>query len=160
MRSFGLVMAALLALTACEPVPTSANRPQPVAVTELPKDDAVVIAEGFTAPIQTEALPEPLLAIEPLPQVQSVPYDPTPDTPLMAQQRRACNREGGQLMPRSGGLFSCVLATPDAGQACASSSACQGMCLARSGTCSPLTPLFGCHEILNAAGQRETLCVD
>jgi hypothetical protein len=34
------------------------------------------------------------------------------------------------------------------------------MCLARSGTCAPIMPLFGCNEVLDKQGRRVTLCIE
>jgi hypothetical protein len=49
----------------------------------------------------------------------------------------------------------------DAGKSCSTSSECStGNCLARSQSCSPIEPLFGCNELLDAEGRRVTLCVE
>ena len=37
---------------------------------------------------------------------------------------------------------------------------CDGMCLARSRTCSPIKPLFGCQDVLADNGTVGTVCVD
>ncbi|MCB1391451.1 MAG: hypothetical protein KDK12_20260 [Rhodobacteraceae bacterium] len=86
--------------------------------------------------------------------------DPEPEAPLLAQQRRACQRSGGQLMPRTAGIYACVHATRDAGRQCDEARDCEGLCLARSGTCAPFVPLYGCQEVLTLRGRRETLCTD
>ena len=72
-----------------------------------------------------------------------------------------CERRGGSFAPGgvSGGL-TCFTTPPDAGRQCQTSDDCTGACLARSGTCAPITPLFGCHEILDAAGVRSRICID
>lgn len=59
-----------------------------------------------------------------------------------------------------GELFACVYQTRDSGKRCERESQCEGVCLARSGTCSPFKPLFGCNEIFQDDGQRVTLCID
>ncbi|MBD3765388.1 MAG: hypothetical protein IE927_11870, partial [Rhodobacterales bacterium] len=56
--------------------------------------------------------------------------------------------------------MTCVRPTRDAGRACTRQTQCQGYCLARSGTCAPFAPLFGCHDVLQADGRRVTLCLD
>jgi hypothetical protein len=46
------------------------------------------------------------------------------------------------------------------GKACTRQSQCEGYCLARSGTCAPITPMFGCNDILQDDGREVTLCLD
>lgn len=60
----------------------------------------------------------------------------------------------------SSGARACVLETRDAGKHCSRKGDCQGQCLARSQTCSPITPLFGCQDILGLNGERMTQCID
>ncbi len=62
--------------------------------------------------------------------------------------RADCEKRGGTFSRSglSGGLV-CIETTRDAGKACTAGSQCDGLCLARSGSCSPLKPLFGCHDI-------------
>lgn len=96
---------------------------------------------------------------DPPPTVLPAP-EPPPDTPIVAAQRRACAREGGTLQPRASGILACVRTTRDAGQRCTASRECEGECLARSGTCAPFTPLFGCHEVLLAPGSQVTQCLE
>lgn len=88
----------------------------------------------------------------------------TPDTgtepatgPLAAQQQ-ACMADGGDFVRVDTNRLACVFRTPDAGRACSSAQDCTGACLARSGTCAPLTPLFGCHQIITGAGFPATEC--
>lgn len=80
---------------------------------------------------------------------------------LVAQERAACIARGGNFSPSGpGGTLACILPTSDAGQPCTASEDCEGLCLARSASCAPLTPLFGCHEVLLAGGLRVTQCID
>lgn len=55
--------------------------------------------------------------------------------------------------------MTCVNPTRDAGKACRRGSDCEGLCLARSFTCAPYDPLFGCNEILQDDGSRVTYCL-
>jgi hypothetical protein len=71
-----------------------------------------------------------------------------------------CRRAGGSLGPVAGGLLACLRDTRDAGKQCSRQGDCEGQCLARSGTCAPVDPLFGCHEVLNPQGVRVTQCRD
>ena len=63
-------------------------------------------------------------------------------------------------MPRATGVFACVHPTRDAGRRCDAASDCEGLCLARSGTCAPLAPLYGCQDVYTLPGRRETLCTE
>ncbi|MGR3514231.1 MAG: hypothetical protein ACU0GG_15835 [Paracoccaceae bacterium] len=79
----------------------------------------------------------------------------------LAPQRAACERDGG----RWGGVpnrdtFTCYRTTRDANKRCDSARDCEGLCLARSRTCAPQTPLFGCHDVFSADGLRQTLCIE
>lgn len=84
-------------------------------------------------------------------------YDPN----LVEKERVACEERGGRF--GQGGLagrFVCFEATRDAGKACRSEADCTTLCLARSRTCAPVTPIFGCQEVLTRSGARSTLCID
>lgn len=72
------------------------------------------------------------------------------------------------LCKASGGLwtvvgetaaFLCVKPTRDGGKACRKESDCDGQCLARSGTCAPYAPLYGCNDVLDRQGRLVTLCL-
>lgn len=72
----------------------------------------------------------------------------------------ACEKAKGRYIPvGKSGLKACQKPTRDGGKQCRSQGDCQGECLARSGTCAPFTPLFGCNEVLQADGRRVTLCL-
>jgi hypothetical protein len=77
--------------------------------------------------------------------------DPAPDpaetdiqgkNPPKSEAQRACESRGG-LWARG-----------------RSKADCQGQCLARSMTCAPALPMFGCHEVVERSGMRVTLCID
>lgn len=73
----------------------------------------------------------------------------------------ACEAKGGTWGGAGkSGAKTCILPTTDGGKTCRKQGDCDGLCLARSGTCSPIKPLFGCNEVLQADGQRVTLCID
>ncbi|MEM1065600.1 MAG: hypothetical protein AAGJ74_08880 [Pseudomonadota bacterium] len=80
---------------------------------------------------------------------------------LVMQQERDCLAEGGRWGAGglSGGMV-CYRPTTDGGQSCSQASDCEGVCFARSRTCSPITPLFGCHDVLGALGATAKLCID
>ena len=83
-----------------------------------------------------------------------------PPAPL-SPEAQACKRKGGSyLKTGDSNLRSCVRLTGEGAKHCTSGKDCKGACLARSGTCSPADPLFGCNEILQDDGRRVNLCLD
>ncbi|MGL5009132.1 MAG: hypothetical protein ACRC6I_04575, partial [Paracoccaceae bacterium] len=83
------------------------------------------------------------------------------DPALLTPEALACQRRGGRWIKVGAGEGrSCVRATRDAGKRCDADRDCQGVCLARSGTCAPVDPLFGCNEVLQDDGRRMTLCLE
>ena len=83
----------------------------------------------------------------------------TPD--LLGQMRADCEKDGGRFGRSANGVtFACYRPTSDANKHCETGSDCEGLCLARSLTCSPIEPFFGCHEVLSSRGLRQTLCVE
>lgn len=93
---------------------------------------------------------------------QTAPDAPEPVGAARVElERLKCEKGGGIYGAASAtGAFACIRQTRDAGKQCHKESDCEGRCLARSGTCAPLTPLFGCNEILTRDGKRMTLCID
>jgi hypothetical protein len=79
---------------------------------------------------------------------------------LNAAPRAKCTRRGGDFTRTPAGLYVCVQRTRDANRSCSKASDCQGACLARSGTCAPVTPLIGCYEQITERGGMATVCVD
>lgn len=79
----------------------------------------------------------------------------------MAAAAASCRRSGGHFAPRSAGskAYACFSTPRDAGRSCRVASDCSSACLARSMTCAPVRPLFGCHEILSDSGARMTQCL-
>ncbi|WP_425050018.1 hypothetical protein [Psychromarinibacter sp. S121] len=108
---------------------------------------------------------------EPGPEVEAEP--PPPEAPLMTpvidpanpdaldSERVICEEKGGRWS-RAGNTsaYACVYPTRDANKACTSATQCEGYCLARSGTCAPVKPLFGCNEILSSSGALQNVCVN
>ncbi|OCX64563.1 hypothetical protein BFP70_11045 [Thioclava sp. SK-1] len=92
--------------------------------------------------------------------------DADPSAPLppvgearMEMLQAQCLTNGGQWT--STGLGSlCVMRTGDSGKSCQASTQCDGACLARSGTCSPVKPLLGCNDVLTSSGLRVNECVE
>lgn len=88
------------------------------------------------------------------------PVNPHPAVPQSPEEAR-CLKSGG-LWAAAGdsGAKACVRRTRDAGKACSKQTQCEGLCLARSRSCAPITPMFGCNDILQADGREVTLCLD
>lgn len=79
----------------------------------------------------------------------------------LAEAEAACSRAGGAFLKAGGGSArACIHDMPDAGKQCRVASDCQGDCLARSGSCAPVAPLYGCHEIALESGGRAMQCRD
>jgi hypothetical protein len=81
---------------------------------------------------------------------------------LQTPEARACVRRGGRYLTVGGSSIAraCVKPTRDGGDRCERGTQCDGECLARSGTCAPVTPLFGCTEVFQDNGNRVTLCIE
>jgi hypothetical protein len=165
MRPALLLFLASILLAACLSAPERAvGSPEDGTTSAAPLTDPVSLAEteiepGAGGAEDATAAPSALdntRSVATAPAMQSAP---PPLPPALAAEARACAQSGGTLRPRGmAGLYSCVRATRDAGRACSSGSDCEGECLARSRTCAPLDPLFGCHEVLDRAGRTQTLC--
>ncbi|WP_209425572.1 hypothetical protein [Pararhodobacter sp. SW119] len=152
---------ALLLLSACLPGRDAQVAPgeDRIEVTAL---EAAPDAGTGTPAVEVAEVPEvgpeeQETATEPVPSPAEADAPPLP--PFLAAEARACEARGGTLRPRgTGGLWSCVRAMRDAGRACRSGADCEGLCLARSGTCAPFEPLYGCHEALDRTGRSQTVC--
>lgn len=93
--------------------------------------------------------------------VETLPAAAAPPPPEpKSEVQLACERRGGTWGSAGKGFKACVYRTRDGGKTCRKETDCDGLCLARSGTCSPYKPLFGCNEILDSMGRKVTLCID
>lgn len=80
---------------------------------------------------------------------------------LLERLRGQCEGQGGRFAKGgANGALVCHTIPPDAGKSCRRKSDCSTQCLARSQTCAPVAPLFGCNEVLTEEGARVTLCID
>ncbi len=93
-------------------------------------------------------------AAESEPEPEAAAPDPN------AKTRAQCTRRKGTFTKTPEGFFVCVRNTGEGQKSCKAASDCKGVCFARSGTCSPLMPLIGCHEILTSSGARATTCLE
>lgn len=91
---------------------------------------------------------------------QAEPAEVAPPPPPKSERQIACERKRGSWEESGGGFGICIVPTRDSGKHCTRESQCENVCLARSQTCAPVTPLLGCHEILQDDGSRATQCID
>lgn len=155
----------LLLLGACLPgVGPAVDAPQAEAITVTPLDNPQgVEPEAEAPPGPAAATPTPA---DPATESVRPPAGDGPEPavgtrlpPRLADQAGVCAAQGGTLRPRGqGDLWTCVRSTRDAGRACRTGAECEGLCLARSGSCAPVEPLFGCHDALDRAGRPQTVC--
>jgi len=79
----------------------------------------------------------------------------------LAEAQTACTKAGGEFLKAGGGgARACIYTMRDAGKQCRAAGDCEGDCLARSGSCAPVSPLYGCHEIVMSNGARAMQCRD
>ncbi|GLS88300.1 hypothetical protein GCM10010873_32740 [Cypionkella aquatica] len=130
--------------------PEVGGGPAEPAKLEPPKPEAVL---PDAANVETAKAEETLPAVP--------PSEDAAAAPVLSPQEQACVKSGGRwsVAGKSGGM-TCVRMLRDAGKSCRKQSDCEGSCLARSNTCAPITPLFGCNEILQNDGAMVTLCID
>lgn len=120
---------------------------------------AAPVGEGKAA-TQTAPATEADPKADPASPAPKADLEATPVTPK-SEMQLACEKKRGKWSGiGKGDARACVFQTKDAGKQCDRESQCDGVCLARSGTCSPYKPLFGCNEILQDNGARVTLCLD
>ncbi len=96
-----------------------------------------------------------------LPPEEDASQDPLIGSSAVEASRASCEAEGGRFA--AGGMVGtlvCYRTPPDAGKACSSAGDCSTDCLARTKTCAPIDPLFGCHDILDSHGRLVRLCRD
>lgn len=148
----------VLSLAGCQMLPGRTAPGIPVA-TGMQTSEITV--ETLDAPAQV-AVPAPAArpaepaqaAAAQQPKVQPAPVVRSPGY-------LACEKRGGAfVIVGKSGAFGCQTRTRDAGRSCRNSLDCEGSCLARSRSCAPIQPLFGCNDILQDDGRRVSLCID
>lgn len=92
---------------------------------------------------------------------QAIAPAPTAPAKPKSVAHLACEKKGGKFVPLGkSGALTCQTPTRDGGKQCRKESDCEGLCLARSRTCAPAKPLFGCQSILQEDGVQVDLCLD
>jgi putative hemolysin len=112
--------------------------------------------------IETTSLDTPAAQPAPAPDeaALAVPEATEEVAPASPEEVRCLATGGTWAAAGQSGAKACVTLTRDGGKACTRQSQCEGYCLARSGTCAPITPMFGCNDILQDDGREVTLCLD
>ncbi len=149
----------------------------PGAAAEAPTDEAPadsVAAAAADAPSAaeapadagaegaSEAAPDPEAKSAAAPESEAAAGEEAavPPPPPLSPEAQACMRRKGTWAKAPSGGEVCIRPTRDGGKSCTRESQCESLCLARSGTCAPITPVFGCNEIFQNDGLRVTLCLD
>jgi hypothetical protein len=136
---------------AADPAPAG-PKPETAGEDVAAEQDALPEAGTDAEPAEADAEVEG----EPAPEVGVAEEPATPKSDLQL----ACEKKKGKWSKvGKGDLRACVYRTKDGGKQCERESQCEGVCLARSGTCSPFKPLYGCNEILQDNGARVSLCI-
>lgn len=155
-----LIVVALAFLMGCNALPGSLKRAVGDVDARVPSSERPQARPENTEPANIEAEP----AVSPAQEQTETDVEtptPAPEKPdANATARAACVAKGGNYTRTKAGAFVCVTRTGDNGRVCTASSQCEGACLARSGTCSPVTPLIGCHDIVTDGGGMATVCID
>ena len=88
------------------------------------------------------------------------PAAPPPPEAVKSPSQIACEKTGGRFAKAGNSTtFVCARETCVGGKSCRRETDCEGLCLARSRSCSPITPVLGCQESLTQDGLRVTECV-
>jgi hypothetical protein len=161
-RLVAVILLTAILLVACQ-LATPAGAPLAedeitVETLDTPGEIAPAANEADTETKRPKPRPEAVNTPETPPSPAT--SEPEPEAPKSAEQL-LCEKTGGQwAVAGKTGANLCVTPTRDGGKVCHKKGDCQGQCLARSGTCAPFSPLFGCNEILEKNGSRVTLCID
>ncbi len=138
-----------IAVTTLGDLPGKAASGAPAMPRPRPKPETIA-PRANTA----DAAPTVAQTAEPAPIAAPPPAEP------MSAAEKTCVKQGGTWGPAGKAGESCRTLTKDSGKQCDAESDCEGYCLARSGTCAPFRPMFGCNEILQDNGVQVTLCID
>lgn len=140
---------------------TTLDAPAPATPAETTAPAAA--ASPASAPPTPETAPEtpPEAATETTTDPAATSEPPEIPAILKSPSQLACEDDGGRWAKAGeGGGMACIFQTRDGGKSCDSKDDCQGECLARSRSCSPIRPLFGCNAVLLDTGAEVTLCLD
>lgn len=117
--------------------------------------DTTPSTDAKSSPPATDAI----AAADATPEVEAAP--PAEVVVVRSPFQLACEKKGGRWsMAGSVKASFCQTPTRDAGKSCSKSKDCKGLCLSKSRTCAPYTPLFGCNDILDENGRMFTQCLN
>lgn len=134
------------------PAPAAGAEPAPAPVAPAP----VAASDALTPETATPTATDSTEAATP----EAAEAELAPPPPPKSELQITCERSRGTWADTGGGLKVCIRQTRDGGKRCTRESQCEGLCLARSGTCAPVEPLLGCHDILQDNGTRATQCIE
>lgn len=120
-------------------VPVAAQTPVPPAPT--PQSAAEIGAAAAAALQKTSPAAAPAAALSP--------------------EQQTCLAKGGRWeLAGNTGANLCVVPTKDAGKSCSKESDCSSQCLARSRSCAPFWPIYGCSDVIQDNGAVVKLCIE
>lgn len=155
-------------ITGAEITVTALDAPPSGTPPEIPQteDGAGLVTADHPAPPVVEPVAETASDAAPpaeavVPAAEIAPAEAAIPAVLKSPEQLRCESKDG-TWARAGKSVArtCVKQTRDGGKQCSKGTQCEGLCLARSGTCAPFAPLFGCNEIFEDDGRRVTLCID
>lgn len=175
MRGFGLVFA--LFLTGCSlalPQAKAPARANPITgdavevttLAALPGEGQAVADKAGPVPVAAAKVDAGKVEAGKVDPAKPPPAKPLPapevvEKPPLSPEELACIKKGGTWSGAGfAGAKACVKLTRDGGKSCKREKDCKGYCLAKSKTCTPVTPMFGCNEIVQDNGMVVTLCID
>lgn len=153
----------LIEVTALDALPGEAEAPAAIAGADGTETAAPQAAPGAQPGPEANTTPaavavatgEAAATPAPKPDLEAIPVTPK------SEKQLACEKKKGRWAKvGKGDARACVFLTRDSGKRCTKESQCDSLCLARSGTCAPYKPMYGCNEILQDNGARVTLCLD
>ena len=145
------LIAALLLLSACQLTLPGREADPPVANP---------ITQGTVTVTALDPAPAPEPVTPTAPPIAADPVAKPPPAPKSEAQITCERRNGTWSRAGRSGTMTCITMLRDSGQQCRRDRDCEGQCLARSRTCAPFSPMFGCNEVLQDDGRRVTLCID
>lgn len=138
------------------PAATAAATPTPATTTPTPAttESAADIGAAAAAALRAGSTATTEAATAGAAQPAATPAPSSPE-------EAACIDQGG-AWARAGetGAMSCVFPMKDAGKACSKESDCESQCLARSNSCAPMWPMFGCTDVIQDNGAVVALCLN
>lgn len=166
----------LMGLTGCQlALPGQGKKSDPAQATENPITGDAIAVTSLDAPAATASPPakapappavqpaaEAVAASDTPAKADPPPAaEPVPPVAVKTAAHLACEKRGGRWSVAGGGTAAfCQTPTRDAGKSCSRSTDCAGYCLEKSRTCAPVTPMLGCHDILNETGRMLTQCIN